>query len=576
MKKPILFKILAGYLLIILATVSLILAFSFRSMKNDFLDTTTENLITYSIPLKLSVTPLLLDNSIKELDSIVKELGKLTPIRITIIDVQGTVLADSVEKPSSMEKHETRPEFIDALKGKTDHILRYSTTLKLDMLYVALPIENQGVTIGVLRLSLPYGRIDSLIRNQQKSILNIAFFISLLAVLIAIIFAHFLSRPIREMNNASKKVAAGDLSQRVNIRSNDELGELASSFNEMTSKLEASFTELSKTNTELESIISSMNEALFMLDNNGKILLHNNSALAMAHTKMIKGRYYWEVLRSEKINRLLGEPHTQPTSCEIEIDDKTYLLSLAPLPSREAILLLLHDISELKQIENIKRDLVVNVSHELRTPLTAIKGFTETLMEESDEKSLEFLSIINRHTDRLINIVNDLLDLSELEEPEAKLNIEKFDLQELIENIFTIFEPRAKKKGLNLSIDSQASPFYIKADPFRLEQLITNIIDNAVKYTETGEISVILEKADRLVSVTIKDTGIGILKEHLSRLFDRFYVVDKSRSRILGGTGLGLSIAKHIANLHDGDIKVESTPYKGTTFIISLPASPLS
>jgi two-component system phosphate regulon sensor histidine kinase PhoR len=230
-----------------------------------------------------------------------------------------------------------------------------------------------------------------------------------------------------------------------------------------------------------------------------------------------------------------------------------------------------HDVTELKRVEKIKKDFVVNVSHELRTPLTAIKGFVETIYEDIDDKNRGYLAIIRRNTDRLINIVADLLLLSELEEKGAALSLEPCDLTIMIEQMRKIFEPRLREKGLLLTIPANPALPDLMADAFKLEQVFVNLIDNAIKYTETGGITISLLQQNGQVLIEIQDTGIGIPREHLSRIFERFYVVDASRSKQLGGTGLGLSIVKHILLLHNGTIDVESTPGQGTKFIITLP-----
>jgi two-component system, OmpR family, phosphate regulon sensor histidine kinase PhoR len=282
----------------------------------------------------------------------------------------------------------------------------------------------------------------------------------------------------------------------------------------------------------------------------------------------ILGRYYWELLRSTRLNTLIEESSERSISGEVELADKSFLCIITPLASRKAKVVLLHDITELKQIERVKKDLVVNVSHELRTPLTAIKGFTETLLDEAEPKSMEYLQIIKRHTDRLIAMVNDLLILSELEE-KPQLVIDDVNLQELITNVLAIYDPRIRAKGLGLTAD--ISPITLKGDAFKLEQLLTNLIDNALKYTEKGQISVDTQVREGNAIITVNDTGIGIPREDLGRVFERFYVVDKSRSRSMGGTGLGLSIAKHIATLHTGSIEVTSALYTGSTFTVSIP-----
>jgi two-component system phosphate regulon sensor histidine kinase PhoR len=351
-------------------------------------------------------------------------------------------------------------------------------------------------------------------------------------------------------------------------KTDDEINDLTESFNKMAGRLENTFNELKGRNEEFESIISSISEGLLVLDNEGKILLFNAGVQKLMASEKILGRYYWELLRSTKLNALIDECSEGPISGEVEIADRIFLCIITPLASRPAKVVLLHDISDTKEIERIKKDLVANVSHELRTPLAAIKGFTETLIEEADSKFAEYLQIIKRHTDRLIAMVNDLLMLSELEEKQ-QLILEDVNLQDLLANVLAIYDPLIRGKGLAFS--AICEPITIQGDRFKLEQLLANLIDNALKYTEKGEISVVCELREDKTAITVKDTGIGIPKEHIGRIFERFYVVDKSRSRSVGGTGLGLSISKHIAGLHGGKIEVTSTPYMGSTFTVELP-----
>ena len=575
MRKPIVIKIFIGYLLVTLALTGLILVFTFQTIRNHYIDTVTNNLKTIGIALLETTTPLVEQENMVELGATVRGLGGRLQTRITIINAEGTVLADSQEQSDLLESHRNRPEVLSALVGNTGRSIRYSTTLGQDMIYVALPMEIQGKIRAVLRLSLPLQDIETLLGKVKRNILQSASIIILFSLVIAFIFSHILSSPIRLINRASKKVASGDLKTRVSMRGNDEIGELAASFNNMTAKLDASFSELSARKAELESIIASLSEILLVLDKEGRVKLFSESISKIMDPENIQGRYYWEVIRSPQLGELLSKAVTSPVRHEIQMGDKHYLCSITPIPSGMAKVVLLHDITQMKQIEKIKKDLVVNVSHELRTPLTAIKGFTETLLDDADEKHREYLNIILRHTDRLINIVSDLLNLSELEERAYTLKTEDVDLMALIDKVMILFEQRANQKNLELKIERPAEPAVIQGDSFRLEQLLSNLIDNAVKYTEKGTITLSLEKKPGKIVIRIADTGIGIAKEHVPRIFERFYVADKSRSRNLGGTGLGLAIVKHIAQLHGGDVSVESSPYGGTTFTVTLPANPL-
>jgi two-component system phosphate regulon sensor histidine kinase PhoR len=301
----------------------------------------------------------------------------------------------------------------------------------------------------------------------------------------------------------------------------------------------------------------------------------NASFQKIAESEDNEGKLYWEVIRDPVLSELIQKvkEEKQNYSDEIELSGKYYNASVTFIPSEEEIVVTFHDITESRRVEQIKKDFIINVSHELRTPLTAIKGFVETIEQDAAKKHQKYLDIITRNTDRLINIVNDLLVQSELEEKYIKLEMEDVDLEKLITNICKIFEPKAQEKGLSFSIPKASGfPPTVKGDPFKLEQLFVNIIDNAVKYTEEGEITVRLSHEDRDVFITIEDTGIGIPETELPRIFERFYVVDKSRSRRLGGTGLGLSIVKHIALLHNGEVTVKSTAGQGTKVTVRLPA----
>lgn len=570
MKKPIFLKIFSGYLLICLALSSLILLITFNSIRTHFIDTTISTLVARGTLVTRAVHPLLEQADPSRLQALVTEMGSDIATRITIINNTGVVVADSVMSAESSENHRFRPEVSRALSGEIGHAIRYSTSLDDDLLYVALPVELHGKIQSVVRLSLPLKDIQRLLDTIWESILQLTVLVILFSVVIALIFSHILSTPIRDLNRASKKVASGNFDVRVTIHSRDELRELAESFNEMTAQLRSYFSTLSQRNEELEGILASMSEGLLVLDREGIILLTNESASELFDVEPIRGRYFWEVVRSLKFNSLLERSDTGPVIDDVDLGEKTFLVSITPLRSGNARVVLFHNITEMKRLEKIKRDLVVNVSHELRTPLTAIKGFTETLLDGTDEHISDHLKVIQRHTDRLINIVNDLLDLSTLEEPSTALNLEEIELRTLLEKVSTAFELRIKEKNLEVTF-SGPSELHLQADPFRLEQLFGNLIDNALKYTEHGSMAITFQENQNSVIIEIADTGIGIPKEHLPRIYERFYVVDKSRSRLLGGTGLGLAIVKHIVSTHNGSIKVASTPGAGTAFTVTLP-----
>ena len=576
MKNSIFVKIFGGYLLIVIVILAITFPLSFRAIRHHHIDTLTDNLKNLCITLKLKISPLLEKNRIEELNTLIIELGKQTDTRITIISPDGVVFADSEKDPTLMESHKSRIEIIQAIKYGFGTSLRYSASVKEEMLYVAVPIEKDGKVYGVIRASLFLKEINTLLNNLKMNIIKIAVIIVLILLIGAFLFSRNFSRPLNELAIASSKVAKGDFSAKVVLKSRNEIRELADSFNYMTDQINTLFTQLSHQKEELDSIISSINEGLCVIDKEGVISISNESFRKTVQNDSVKGKLYWEVLRKNRFDELIKKVRSEQNNIvdEIKLNSKIFLCSATFCSNKEDIVVTLHDITKIKNLENTKKDFVTNVSHELRTPLTAIKGFVETLQDtNNDDENQHYLNIINRHTDRVIRIVNDLLLLSKLEGTPDSLEWEKVNLRDLIENILKIFEHSLKEKNLVLKFNADNNLPIIKADPFKLEQVFINLIDNAIKYTERGEVVISLSHNNETVVIEIEDTGICIPREHLSRIFERFYVVDSSRSRKLGGTGLGLSIVKHIVLLHNGKIDVKNIPGAGTSFIVTLPVN---
>jgi two-component system phosphate regulon sensor histidine kinase PhoR len=572
MKRTVFFKTFSGYLVVTLLLSVLILLFTFATIKNHYIQTLTNDLKNLATTLKLEVIPLLKENQFDKLDVLVKGLGAEIGTRITVIAPDGMVLADSEKDPKAMENHGTRLEIIQALEGKTGKSLRFSQTVKEEMLYVAILMNEEDTVLGVLRVSLFLSEINGLLNNLKMRILQIVIIIIAVSIFVAVIFSKSLSKPISELVNASHRVASGDLDVMILSKRKDELGELANSFNYMVTRIKKLVTELSLEKEALNTIITSIHEGIVVLDRKGKILLSNDSFGEIVNNAAVKGKFYWELIRSLELGKLIESLSAENSAAseEIEINERNFICSATFLSSAEQIVLTLHDITEILQVTKMKKDFVLNVSHELRTPLTAIKGFVETLEQEKNAKNQHYLDIIKRHTDRLINIVQDLQLLSELEEKE-KLELEGVNLQKLVNNIFKMFNQRLTEKNLYFKLNIADNLPLIKADSFKLEQMFINLIDNAVKFAEKGGITITVDQVNSSIKIVIEDTGIGIPGEHLSRIFERFYVVDKSRSRKMGGTGLGLSIVKHIVEIHEGELKVESQINKGSKFTIILP-----
>jgi two-component system phosphate regulon sensor histidine kinase PhoR len=566
-------KIFIAYLVVIAILTTTILYFSFSIIKENYQNNLIETLLNTNNPVDRAISPLFQESKLIELDSLVKVMGNDIKARITIIDKDGKVLADSKENPKIMQNHADRPEVINALANGKGSSIRHSATVNKDMLYVAIPIKDGNQIIGVSRLSIYMDDFDDLISTLRMRILQIVFIVVIISLIFALIFAGNITRPIKDLVLVSKAVANGDFDVKATARTNDELKLLADSFNNMIEKIRFLFQQTNRQKEELNNIIASIQEGLVVIDNEGKILLTNQSFNNIVNNGMSIGKFYWEIIRDVNISKLVKklQESDKNHNAEIHIKDEYFICSANHINDRKEFALIFYNISHLKKLENIKRDFVVNVSHELKTPLTVIKGYIETIEEDIDEKSSKYIKIIKNHTDRLIHIVQDLLTVSKLEDANITLDIIEFNLKPFFANLSATFEQRLKNKNLYLNINLPEKDFFIKADEYKLEQLFINLIENAIKYSEQGGITITAKPENSDIRFEVSDTGIGIPESDISRVFERFYTVDKSRSRNSAGTGLGLSIAKHIVNLHKGKISVESKQGSGSKFVIILP-----
>lgn len=396
------------------------------------------------------------------------------------------------------------------------------------------------------------------------------------AGMVSYLIARGLAQPIRDLTEAFHKFSTGEFDARVLPAKRGRLRELGDSFNSMAFETKSLVAELKQQREALNAVVGSIQEGLAVVDGSGRIVLANGSFRKLAGEPTVEGRYYWEVIREPDFVELVRSVSTDNPAAtrQLELGGRDFACSASYLSAARRIVLSFHDDSGITRSARMKRDFVQNVSHELRTPLTAIKGFAETMEATIDKDNLPYLETIIRNTDRLVNLVQDLLVLSDLEERGAELQLEDVDIKETAAQMLKLFEARASSKGLRLVLSvSTSQPLSLRADRFKLEQVFINLLDNAVKYTDKGEVELSLGRDNGKTVIKIRDTGPGIAPEHLPRLFERFYVVDKGRSRQLGGTGLGLSIVKHIVLLHYGEVSVESTPGVGTTVRMTLPAA---
>ena len=573
MKRTLFLKVFAGYLLVIAFVVAAVLLAGPPLMRKHFIRAQAAHLENLAYLIQDRTIPFLTGEATEGLAGMISAVGARTGRRVTVIDNRGNVLADSEKEARDMENHFFRPEIFAALQGEKQMSIRFSSTLRAEMMYMSVPLEADGTVVGVLRMSLFMRHLQALLGELRRDLLWVVGLAAVLALLAAALFTRTVSRPVREFVEAASRVSAGDLGVKVSTRRRGEFKALALGFNDMTAKLNAMFAEIRIQGEELTSILASIREGLCVMDADSRILFCNDSFRRAVHAQAPEGKHFWEVVRSSalvEIIRKVRETKASGTG-EAALGDKIHFCSASYLTSQGRIVVTLYDMTDFRDLERIKKDFVVNVSHELKTPLTAIKGFVETMEQRAVGESASYLAVIRRNADRLIAIVDDLLALSKIEAQEARLEKEDVDVRALAENILKIFEKPAGEKGLGLVLEAGPDLSPVKADPLQLEGLLLNLVDNAVKYTDKGGVTVRLAIDGGRLRIEVADTGIGIDPAHQAHVFERFYVVDKSRSKKLGGTGLGLSLVKHIVLAHQGAVSVSSRLGEGTTFTVVLP-----
>jgi two-component system phosphate regulon sensor histidine kinase PhoR len=572
MKNKLFFKIFFNFIIILFAVFVIFILISINYFKKIHLDLIEDILNSDLYLINETIKNYLRTKQYNELENAINNIAKKINTRITIIDFDGSVLVDSIKDYKLKENYISSPEIQMALKNNTGISIRYSSTVKGDIIYFAKMFEEQGQKY-FLRTSYYLKNFNEDFSNTRNNILFFAFIIFIISVFIIYFYSKKLYVPIKILKDATQQVANGNFDVKVVLHEKDELKELADNFNTMIEELRRFFLQMLEKQKHLNTVISSIDEGIIALDSKGKILFVNNGFNKIMNVECVNDRYYWEFLISPNLIRIIEEIITKKISFvgTVEIKNKYFYCNATHLSQYEQIIIILHDISKIKEYEKIKKDLVANVSHELKTPLTAINGFVETALDTTKEKETKkYLEIIINNSKRLINIINDLLLLSNIENKDKNLKYEEVDLIKLLNNIQKIFEKRLKEKNLKFVLNLDNNKIF--ADLYMLEQLFINLIDNAIKYTERGEIKISTYKKDEnKLIIEVSDTGIGIPQEHIPKIFERFYVVDKSRSKETGGTGLGLSIVKHIVNLHNGEILVDSQVGIGTRFIIILP-----
>jgi two-component system phosphate regulon sensor histidine kinase PhoR len=523
------------------------------------------------------------------LDSLCKRLGSSSQgrTRLTIIAPSGKVLGDSDENPAVMEDHSGRPEIQEALRAGAGSSVRFSPTLGRQMMYVAVALQGENAPVAVVRAAAPLTEINHALGGIYLNMLWAGLVIAAGAAVLSLWISRRISQPIVAIQRVAERFAGGELNLRVPMPDSAELTALAGSLNRMAAQLGERITTITEQRNELGAVLSSMVEGVLAVDNKGRIVSMNPAAAQLLgiNFSQAQNRPMEEVIRNADLQEYVRQTiaAVQPAEADVSLPVdgvRSFRLHGASLTDargrRNGAVIVLNDMTRIRRLEAVRRDFVANVSHELKTPVTSIQGFVEALAEGSvqDPAQIErYLGIIARHASRLNAIIEDLLTLSRLEETgeQRALNFAICPLKPVIEEAIDLSGVKAQDKRIAIDLACE-DDLEARINPPLLEQAVINLIDNAIKYSPEGSrIHVASRRADTEVSIVVTDEGCGIPPEHLPRIFERFYVVDKSRSRKLGGTGLGLAIVKHIAQAHGGRVAVESTPGRGSTFTITLP-----
>ena len=514
-------------------------------------------------------------------DPLADRLGQAASTRVTVIAQDGTVLGDSaltVEQVRRLDNHGSRPEVVAALASGRGVARRFSAALRTDMLYVAVPLARAD-GLAVVRTATPLNEIEPVV-NQLRLLLGVAGLLGLaIAVFMSGLASHFLSRTLRSLVQRASAMAAGARQQRIAVATTDEIGGLAGSLNRMAEDLEQAVTTLATERDRFAAVLEGLADAILALDAEQRIILVNRAALTLLDlTEPPLGRTLLETIRVPVLHDLVAQAQGgTPAATEFDLPTATtrrVLASATPQPATGGSVIVLHDVTELRRLETIRRDFVTNVSHELRTPVSVIRANAETLLLsalENEAETREFLEALLRQADRLARIVADLLELAQIEADQYQLHLEPVLIAPAVQRALEVVDQDRKAKGLSLDL-AVAPDLSAQADANALDQIILNLLDNAVKYMlADGHLSIRGSVQPGHVRIEVADNGPGIALHHRDRIFERFYRVDTGRSREQGGTGLGLAIVKHLALAMHGEVGMAAATPRGSIFWVTLP-----
>jgi two-component system phosphate regulon sensor histidine kinase PhoR len=510
--------------------------------------------------------------------------ARVAEARVTIIRRDGVVIGDSgvaADQVASIENHGTRPEVVAALAQGRGAESRLSATIQQRLLYVAVPMRRHGDVVGVARVAKPLSAVEDAIWSVRRLILIGSGLALLIAVVMSSYASHRVTRVVRRLTTTARDMTSGDLEVRSRVTGSDELAELGHALDQLAGSLSSTVAELRTERDLLGRVLEGMHEGVLVADGDGRLVMVNGALRAMLLLGGDAiGKLVIEVIRDAKLHELLTEARGAEGVAQAEVElpgikPRRVLVQAAPFAGEDhGVLAVFVDVTELRRLEALRRDFVANVSHELRTPLTAVRSAAETLRDAARDDPravVKFVDTIERNAERLQNLIDDLLELSRLESREFRLKKEPTDIGGVVQIVLGMFRDRAEKKGVTLGADVAFRP-KLETDQRAVEQVLNNLVDNAIKYCPSGaSVTVSTSQSGDRVEISVVDTGPGIERHHLPRLFERFYRIDAGRSRDVGGTGLGLSIVKHLVEALGGKVSVESEIGKGSTFAVLLP-----
>jgi two-component system, OmpR family, phosphate regulon sensor histidine kinase PhoR len=506
------------------------------------------------------------------LQQMATEEAGITQTRVTIIARDGVVLADSEADPRTMENHAGRPEVVAALGGKIGTSTRLSHTVGIEFLYLAVPSDDK-----IVRLAYPLSRLKQQIASIRSNLLWASALALLPALVLAVVIAEVISRRLRRIVRFAERIATGDLSARIAETSGDEIAQVAIALDRTARRLEENFAAVRESRSELEALLNSMTDGVIAVSPDMKVRWANHAIAGILHQPVRIGAPVIEVLRHPDflatLNSALESKRRESTIAPSLLGRRSFSITAEPLPDG-GVVSVLHDISEVERVEKTRRDFIANVSHELRTPLTSIRGYAETLLESDgliNDNARDFLQVIRRNAERMGRLTEDLLVLARVESGEEKLDLRPHSARQMLAEAASSMQENARAAQVELIVE-EIPDWSVIADNYAVHQVFGNLISNAIRYAQSGKKIVVgaLERENG-IEFFVRDFGPGIASEHLPRIFERFYRVDKARSRESGGTGLGLAIVKHIVLNHSGSVRVESRVGHGTTFFFLLP-----